>query len=387
MIEIANFIHDYAKCLNQGGYLVDTIVCGKNKYYQNNKYTYEISDRLPKVIQKIKYVRYIIAKFLFYLKSSIYFAWFLFKYDIFVFVWNRSFLPLHIDLFVLKLLGKKVIMLHCGDDTRFRSIHYHVGQLLGQNDALLNTEDSIKHKYLYTEGATFNNAFFFQKVCEWAHTIILSQRNLATFARYYFFSFFPTELLIRNYKQTNEKVRIIHAPTSAITKRTDVVLKAMDIVEKECAGQYIFELIQNKPNEYVIETLKNVDIVIDQSSDWIGKLGAEALSAGCVVIGGNNSGYETGAPSDSPVVSFIVDAQSLADRIIQLIYDKEYRQTLMNQSYDFWEKYYSFDSFNIWFTKIINGEIELVKFDKTYKSLLLSNAENKWQYNCIKYLY
>lgn len=106
-----------------------------------------------------------------------------------------------------------------------------------------------------------------------------------------------------------------------------------------------------------MEILQRTDIVIDQPSDWIGHLGGEALAAGCVVLGGNNISYEDGAPMDSPVIQFIADAKSLANKLQYIIEHKEVRQSIMEQSYYFWEKYYSFDAFNIWFDYLLKNKL------------------------------
>lgn len=55
--EIANFISDYAMALRIAGYEVDTIVCGTNKYYDKNSYSYKIGENIPDCLSHIKYVR------------------------------------------------------------------------------------------------------------------------------------------------------------------------------------------------------------------------------------------------------------------------------------------------------------------------------------------
>lgn len=61
--EIANFINDYAIALRTAGYEVGTIVCGSNKYYIGNQYSYKIQEDIPKWISRIKYVRGAVKKY------------------------------------------------------------------------------------------------------------------------------------------------------------------------------------------------------------------------------------------------------------------------------------------------------------------------------------
>ena len=95
--EIANFINDYAIALRTAGYEVGTIVCGSNKYYIGNQYSYKIQEDIPKWISRIKYVRGAVKKIWYYIQSSAFFFSFLFRYHVFVYVWKTSYLPLHLD--------------------------------------------------------------------------------------------------------------------------------------------------------------------------------------------------------------------------------------------------------------------------------------------------
>lgn len=384
--EIANFINDYAIALRTVGYEVDTIVYGINKYYDKNRYSYKIRENVPNCFSHIKYVRGAIKKLWYYIQSSIYFICFVFRYHQFIYVWKTSYLPFHLDLFILRLLGKKVIILHCGSDVRFRPIQYKVGKQLGQNDILRNISLEKRKKY-FDEGACFRDTFFYQKVSEWSGAIVLSQRNQATFGRNYHFARFPICRLINTPRRTNDVVKIVHAPTNSIFKRSDIVKGAIDILNKRCPQLFEFELIEGKSNSYVLDILKRTDIVIDQPSDWIGHLGGEALAAGCVVLGGNNISYEEGAPMDSPVIQFIADAESLANKLQYIIEHKEVRQSIMEQSYYFWEKYYSFDAFNMWFDNLLKKQISLISSNVNYKRLLLRAAENNMQKNVINVFY
>ena len=59
----------------------------------------------------------------------------------------------------------------------------------------------------------------------------------------------------------------------------------------------------------------------------------------------------------------------------------------MEQSYYFWEKYYSFDAFNIWFDYLLKKQISLISSNVDYKRLLLRAAENNMQKNVINVFY
>jgi len=371
--EISNNIKEFADALTESGYSVDTIA-HENVFYKNNNYTYRLST--PDYIKNIRFVRAIYRQLLLlwhFIRAIV-------TYNVFVFVWTTTFLPLHLDLFILRLLGKKVIVFNCGDDVRYRPIHERINM------------DVFGHKPFWSlnnllfKGQTFARAFFDQKTEEASGCTIVSMRNQATFQKKDCFLFrFPTKSIVNSPKNAKDIPLIIHAPSDTDIKGTSYVMKAIDVLKSERL-QFEFELIMKRPNEYVLSRLKDADILIDQPGPWIAKLASEGLAASCVVIGGNMPEYE-GYDDNSPVIQFKSDELDLANILRILIKDKSYRQDLMIQSYSYWENYYSPKAFANYFKDVLAGTAKKIGPLENHKNLLLNHALNKYQRTIIRLFY
>jgi len=108
----------FAEALSEAGYHVETLAL-PGKFFASNQYTYNL--KIPRLFRKTK-----ISRFLYPVFILPFFMPLIFKFDIFVFVWTTTFLPLNIDLFLLRLLGKKVLVFNCGDDVRYRPTQYRI---------------------------------------------------------------------------------------------------------------------------------------------------------------------------------------------------------------------------------------------------------------------
>jgi len=378
IIEVANNIKEFADAINNSNkHKADTIAI-VNSFY-NNTYTYTINS--TRFFNKNKKIR-ILNERLLLVK---YFFKILFKYDVFVFIYSITFLPLKLDLLILRLLKKRIIIFNCGDDVRYRPIQYKIGIQTGEIEYLKNSSAENKIKFL-KGGNSFYNSFFTQKLEEWYGCTIVSMRNQATFSGTWYHPFkFPTKSIVEEIKNTNLKPKIVHAPSDSIAKRSDIVIKTIEILKKE-GLEFEFELIQNKTNQFVLDSLKDTDIVIDQCSDWIAKFAAEGMAAGCAIVGGNNYLYE-GFNDESPVIQFTTDEILNAKNIRKIIIDHEYRQTLMIKSYQYWKLNYSQQAFSDYFETILDGSAPKIHPIVNYKKMLLQESENGFQWIIIKFFY
>lgn len=373
--EIANFIKEFADALSDAGYRVETLAL-PGKFYSNNQYTYHL--KTPPLFRKTKITRFLYPMFMlpFYLPL-------IFKFDIFIFVWTTTFLPLNIDLFLLRFLRKRVMVFNCGDDVRYRPIQYKIDKHEFAADWFGN--QAALAAYLQ-HGITFIRAFYTQKVEEWSGCQIISMRNQATFQKkdYYLFRF-PTKKLIERPKKTNSTPLIIHAPSDRVVKGTKYVLEAVKLLRDQGLC-FEFELIEGQANEYVLSRLVAADIVIDQPWGWIAKFAAEGLAAGCVVVGGNRPDYE-GFDDASPVIQFNPNSNELACALKEIILNEGKRQMLMDKSYEYWLNHYSSQAFVAYFNQLLTGRAKKFSAPPNYKALLLQYALNRYQKLLIRIFY
>jgi len=377
MIEIANNMYMIAESLKMHGFATYTMILYGNRFYNNNQYDHVI--RIPKFLN-LPIIRNIFLK----LYSLCMFPICALKFDIFIFIYGITFLPLRLDIFLLRMLGKKVIMFNCGDDVRYRPIAIKIAS---HKKAMYYSPDTDYTTYI-NQGISFRRAFLTQRLEELSGAYILSSREQATFANKHFYHFiFPTKMILSHAKKAGDIPLIIHAPSDRNVKRTDIVLDAIDKLKAQKV-QFEFELIENKDNSYVLQRLIEADIVIDQAATWIAKFASEGLAASCVVFGGNDFEY-LGLPRDfhSPVIQFFPDSQKLYNDLRHVIDDKEYREDVMRKSYEFWKNNYSPEAFVESFKKIINSEYIVVEPWPDKKEMLMKFSDTWLKKIIIKLFY
>lgn len=372
--EIANFVAEFTAAIRSAGRVADSAVVGSNEFYVANRYTY--SRTLPRlsnpaldaVLRRLVKAPMLLALFFRVVR----------RYDVFAYVWNETFLPLKADLLLLRLLGKKVVVFNCGDDVRFRPIHNRIEQALYGIERL-DPEGRAHYEREHASNIVFLRRFFTQKLQEWLGCTIVTMRNQATFqGRPAFIFRSPTRRLLNAAKEPKrDRPLIVHAPTDRHVKGTRYVLAAIEQL-KEKGLSFEFELIEKQDNVYVINRLIEADILVDQPGTWIGRLGAEALAASCIVVGGNAHQYE-GFPEPSPVIGFKPDADELAHELEALLRDSARRATLMSESFSYWERNYSYESFIGYFDEVLAGTAPRIEPIPDIKKHLIRFADNAFQ--------
>lgn len=216
---------------------------------------------------------------------------------------------------------------------------------------------------------------------------VVTYRSAATFQimpAYQFF--FAKEQSVDRAIAAREKKRVlvVHAPTARMMKSTSLVLEAIEIAQNTC--DFSFEVIENRPNSYVIERLIEADILIDQACTILSRLAVEGLSCGAIVIA-NYPRHYNGSTLMPPIVDFPNSADHLAKTLCSLIQNPESMQELKTQSYEFWENHCTPKNFDRLLQGILDGEpANLLPFPDQ-KKLLSQFAENFYQKILIKLIF
>ena len=221
----------------------------------------------------------------------------LLEFDVYHYNWPiASLLPKNKDISYLRNRGKKVFVHYHGNDIRNKK----------EKESLKNVDGKI---------ISTPDLKQFLPDAEWI----------------------PFPYNIRGMKERegwNDVVRIVHAPSDRGKKGTIHILRAIKELKKEYTIH--FELIEGKPNSYVLERMAASDIVIDQiGPGWYGKVTLEALYSGAVSCFYVNPELSKYIPLDFFVP---IRKETVTERIAGLIEDERLRNRLRAKGYEYLKK-------------------------------------------------
>ncbi len=366
--EVANNIYSIAHTLANHGYGVKAIIV-KNKFYDDVTTT----QRPNLTIECIERQSLRSAPLL-YLFLPFRLIGYLWRFDVFMFVWYRTFFFLSLDTVLIRLAGRKQIFMHCGDDARYRPMQRAIDASFGYE----TLPDAVPNPLI------FLLRFYWQRLSEWTGDVI-STRDLATFQKGPLYQFrFAQPSLSAAPRAARDKPLILHCPSDRVFKGTAYVLDAIELLRQR-GLEFDFELIENSPNSYVLERLKEADILIDQPNYWAARVALEAMSNGCCVVGANWAEYYQRTPS--PILQFEKDAVKLADVLEKLIHNQEYRESKMRECYDYWKNQYSEEGYFAYFRQLLDGTLQQFYPLANHKELLLQGATNRFERRVVEWFY
>ncbi len=292
-------------------------------------------------------------------------------FDLVFFNWRTSFLVFNLDWLLFKLSGIKVFVMHCGGDVRFRPIQNQITPL-----QTLSEETELSTQ------ACFIQALISQKTGEWFSHYLLTGIGHATFLSKPVYHFHvPIPQNIEKSKRPNEVISFIHAPSNREVKDTATVILAVKALQAE---GYIFNftLLENKPQNEVLDNLIKADVLIDQPNISLGTLSKEALASGCFLIAGNHTIWKNRIPN----LPFERDNVALLKQgMIRCIEDKKWLQTQMDASYEAYKKHLGNESFICYIDGLLNHTVKKsVEPVQNHKALSLEHERNKLEKLLIK---
>jgi glycosyltransferase involved in cell wall biosynthesis len=209
-----------------------------------------------------------------------------------------------------KFKGKKIVNCYFGDDLRTRGIVKEMDEMSDLN-------------------LTF----------EYDHTLRHPNIN------FLFFPFDNSGIKFVNDEKYNSgnDLKVVHAPTDRVIKGTQEIIAAIEKAKK--SKKFDFVLLENLPREKVIEEKAKCHIAIDQIGNrggtGYGINSLETLSMGIPTITDMNCGFDTWLPENPFVVA---NADNLAEKLIELIDNEEYRRKKRKESRTWVSKYHSYES-------------------------------------------
>lgn len=207
-----------------------------------------------------------------------------------------------------KAAGKKIVCHYMGSDLRIRGVDPTMNMLSDLN--LTNESD---HLFLHPD------------------------------IHYIFIPFDVTPYKVRT--NENKRLRIIHSPSNRDLKGTKYILPVMDRLAKERNIEFI--LLENRPHSEVLSIKETCDIAIEQVGNLggtgYGRNSLESLALGIPTVTEMTQDYIEWLP-ENPFV--LATPETLFERLIDLIDNKELRRQHSKMGRAWIEKYHSYDSVN-----------------------------------------
>ena len=286
------------------------------------------------------------------------------NHDVFIFIWS-SFDRYFRDYQRLAEMGKKVVVIFCGDDARWPAgvnqefallgkplLPYH-----GKHRSFLGRQIHV-NGYNLTLSGLKKHLEAIRQAEKHAH-VIFSKREQAQLQLRPFYHFtmnVPVKQIPYRTEQRAECPIVVHAPSNPAIKGTQYVMEAFERLRSEGIA-FQAEIIQNIPNTQALEIYRNSDIVIDQLLiPGGGKLASEALAAGCVVLSRMDyQTYDQGLDlSNCPIID--VNPDTIFQVLKETILNVELRRNLSKLGRPFVEKN--------WDTKVFCNRILTTLEDK-----------------------
>jgi glycosyltransferase involved in cell wall biosynthesis len=335
LTEVANCVHQYGKAFRALGVRTLTVVEERAWAYPDSEYDIVLHEKLgdPPTRSGILNLRWHLWRFRYYLilaRAAL-------TCDVFIFTFGSSFRSDRRDYWLLKKLGKQIVSVFLGSDTRYWFAYTQETEFLGIDSDIRSYLDEVlknqPHDYLAVKLETVRKAE--------AHAdLILALPDAAQLqSRPYMRLNIPIDLSeIQCNIPDRARPLVIHAPSMRSIKGTDRVLAAVEQLRAQGVS-FDFRLVERTSNTKLREQLQESDIVVDQLySETVATLALEGLAAGNVVLARYLPERVRIAP-DCPVVN--VNAETLSNRLREIIEDRELRVQLARAGRPYVETYHS----------------------------------------------
>lgn len=332
--EIASLLSGVAAGFKELGHEVTTYATAKNKFYATYKYDVVRGTVVNDLIHYYDW-KFFPNRLKDYCKridnllSIPYLKWknkkLINDHDLFVFIW-QPWLPESYLFPLLKKKGKKIICLHVGTDVRHVSAfqqQYHIdtsgwGDYFN-NDNLEQKIRKIRYQELHAD--------LFYSLPDQAGLYLRGYKHLSL-------SLSKEKKIVFNIPARKNPL-IVHAPSRSGIKGTSIINATMERLKKE-GYQFEYRLIENMPNEALLQLLTDADILCDELFlHGPGVLSAEAMAAGCVAATRCLNVF----PFQPPVCA--ITPENVYEQMKLLITDLDYRVKLATEAKKFVDEFNS----------------------------------------------
>jgi glycosyltransferase involved in cell wall biosynthesis len=201
----------------------------------------------------------------------------IFHFDIFHFYYGKTLLPKQLDLYIYKLMNKKIVFHYLGNEVQGYKLSVekykwtNMQGFMGDNDPI--EYDRRINKRIENETKFANMQF----VCAPCYSEFVPNSIVI-----------PLAIDLINYSHVpqpkNDIIEILHAPTHNAFKGTDYIEGAIEQLKKN-GYNFKYTRIKNLTHSELKNKYKECDIFIDQiMGGWYGTAAIEAMAIGRPVI-------------------------------------------------------------------------------------------------------
>ncbi len=307
--------------------------------YEYNNYKYDYSININNI-----YLRYLFRL----IYAPLLLGYLINKNSHFWYIWNSGFLmDRNYEFKFLKSKNIKIVTSFCGDDIRSikltneyakknkLDIHSHYNVI--ENKYMQRSFYDKDKKKLAESADKYADIIFNYKMCQMSY--LKSKQHS-----------FPYLLDKTKFKKNDnkyknlDKIKVIHAPSSPLTKGTSLVRAAIKKLEIEKYNIEYIELI-GKPNEIVLENLHSSHIALNQFYAFTGGyFGAEAMANHCAVLMSADPSIETDLPQDSKDAWMITKYWEVYDNLKYLLDNPTKIKYYADKGYNFAYKNYTYEA-------------------------------------------
>ncbi|WP_156458595.1 glycosyltransferase [Ectopseudomonas composti] len=260
-------------------------------------------------------------------------------YDAFIFTFGQSFTGGKLELLLLKMLGKKVVFIYVGSDSR---PPYLDGGAVPVAVAVGGVSRVVR-----MARKKFKMVRFQEKYADY----VVNSPSSAQFHSRKFINWFSMGVPIscvetggEPWKRSDDVIRILHSPSNSLLKGSDLIKAAIENLSKK--GHRIeLVLASGLPNSVVREMIEDCDFVVDQaySDSPMAVFAAEAASFSkpAVVAGYYAQKICSVVSSEDMPPSLYVMPDELEAAIEKVISDSAFRQALGRKANEFITKRWS----------------------------------------------
>ncbi len=252
--------------------------------------------------------------------------------DVFHFHYGSTLTLDYSDLYLLKELGKKVIMQHWGSDVRLYSKAVknspHVKLVQPDENRMKMELDFLSRHISHCAVCDYE---LYEYVKDYYSNIYLIPQCVDL-----------ENLKVQNNK--NNKLLIVHAPTNREIKGTEYILKAIN--DLQLKYDFDFKLIEKMSHEEAMLTYKRADIVIDQLRiGTYGLVSIENMALGKPVISYINEYMLEKYPIELPIITSGVE--NIKEKIEYLIKNQDILPDIGLKGRRYVEKYHDINKVNL----------------------------------------
>lgn len=283
-------------------------------------------------------------------------------YDAFIFTFGQSFTGGRLEILLLRFLGKKVVFIYAGSDSRPPYLDGGVVPVDLDSGDIARIVRAARKK--------FRMVRFQEKYADY----VVNSPSSAQFHSKKFINWFSMGVPVSSVEPessssqpSGDVIRILHSPSNPLAKGSGLIKAAIEsLSHKGCSVELI--LVSGQPNSVVRELIRDCDFVVDQvySDSPMAVFAAEAasLSKPAVVAGYYAQKISSVVPFEDMPPSLYVMPDELELAIEKMISSSEFRETLGRKAHEF-----------------IACRWSCIEVAKRYSDLLAGNVPESWYFH------